>query len=156
MSESRRSSRISTKRRARKDDVDRPFSRALLARARKVAKTYRLVIGPDDEGSYIGRVVELPGVFADGKTPNECLRATFLAIETTVATMLEAGEKPPSPASAARRTEQINIRLTPEEKLLLGEQTGRSGYSGLSEFVRAVALEWCKGQPTATEPHGVK
>jgi uncharacterized protein (DUF1778 family) len=37
-------------------------------------------------------------------------------------------------------TEQINVRLTPEEKLLLEEMARSKGFRGISDFVRSASL----------------
>src|SRR5690349_2459476 len=100
--------------------IDRPFARDILDRARKIAATYQILIKFED-GEYYGRGLEMPFVMNDGKTADDCVRATREALTTAVATLLESGEVPPSPASEHKRTEQINIRVTPEEKLLLEE-----------------------------------
>lgn len=120
---------------------DRSFDRAILDRAREITLGYRLVIQPAEGLGFIGRSVELPGVMAGGKTHEECVRATVAATETAVATLLEMGQKPPVPSSAQKRTEQINIRLTPEEKLVLEEESQRRGFRGVSDFVRAAVLK---------------
>ena len=59
----------------------------------------------------------------------------------TVATMLEDGENPPSPARSGERTEQINVRLTAAEKALLENRSQAGGFRGVSDYVRAAALE---------------
>jgi predicted RNase H-like HicB family nuclease len=120
--------------------VDRDFDPAVLQRAREITMGYRLMIQPADGPGFIGRSVELPGVMAGGMTHEECVRAVVAATETAVATLLEMGQEPPVPASAKRRTEQINIRLTSEEKLLLEEESQRKGFRGISDFVRAAVL----------------
>lgn len=102
---------------------------------------YRLIIQPAEGLGFIGRSMELPGVMAGGKTHEECVRATVGATETAVATLLEAGQPPPLPSSARKRTEQINIRLTPEEKIVLEEESQRRGFRGVSDFVRAAVLK---------------
>lgn len=119
---------------------EREFQPRLLRQARKAASQYRMVVEPDAEGLYLGRVVELPGVLADGPGPIECLRSLMFAAETTVASMLADGLSPPEAASEARRREQINIRLTPEEKAMLATASKRKGFRGVSEFVRSAAL----------------
>lgn len=121
-----------------KAKVDAPFNPQILDQARKIASGYRYIIRPHDTLGYMGRSLEFPLVFAHGSTHEECLNRTLFAVETTVATMLERGEFPP--ASSNRRTEQINIRLTSEEKLILEEESHRRGFEGLSDFVRATAL----------------
>lgn len=120
--------------------VDRAFEVAVLKRAREVTLGYRLVIQPAEGLGFIGRSVELPGVMAGGKTHEQCVKAVVMATETAVAALLEMGETPPAPASARKRTEQINIRLTSEEKLLLEEESERKGFRGVSDFVRATVL----------------
>jgi predicted RNase H-like HicB family nuclease len=114
-----------------------------LEKARQIASGYRFILRPSDNLGYVGRTLELPLVLADGRTPEECLRATMFAVQTAIATMLESGQTPP--ASASRRTEQINIRLTSEEKVLLEEECQRKGFRGLSDFVRATALAEASG-----------
>jgi predicted RNase H-like HicB family nuclease len=119
-------------------DIDAPFDPAILQHAHEIALTYRYIIRPSASLGFTGRTLEMPLVMADGKTPEECIRKTVFGTETAVATMLERGESPPS--SGMKRNEQINIRLTSEEKVLLEEESRRKGYRGLSDFVRAVAL----------------
>ena len=82
----------------------------------------------------------MPQVMNDGKTPDECVEKTRDILTTAVAYMLEQGQVPPAPAAENRRTEQLNIRLTPEEKLLLEDAARRKGFRGLSDFVRNASL----------------
>jgi hypothetical protein len=82
----------------------------------------------------------MPFVMNDGKTPDECVRATREALTTAVATLLESGEVPPSPASQHKRTEQINVRVTPEEKLVLEEAARSRGFRGIGDYVRSNSL----------------
>ncbi|MBI4579842.1 MAG: DUF1778 domain-containing protein [Planctomycetes bacterium] len=83
----------------------------------------------------------MPGVLADGATSEECLKATYRALELSVATLLELGQRPPTPHWKRERTAQINIRLTPEEKLVLEEAGRQRGFKGVSDFVRSSALQ---------------
>ena len=62
------------------------------------------------------------------------------SLTTAVATILESGQVPPSPASEQKRSEQINIRVTAEEKLLLEEAARSRGFRGLGDFVRSASL----------------
>ncbi|MBU0718497.1 MAG: hypothetical protein KJ749_09640 [Planctomycetes bacterium] len=121
--------------------LDRPFDPALLKRARKIACGYRLVLEVDKEAGFIGSSVELPGVFADGPTPDSCVEATQQALAFAVATMIECGQNPPAPASTDKRDVQVNVRLTAHEKSLLQEAARRLGFKGISDFVRIAALE---------------
>jgi predicted RNA binding protein YcfA (HicA-like mRNA interferase family)/predicted RNase H-like HicB family nuclease len=120
--------------------IDRPFAPDVLAKAEKVAQQYQVILAFED-GEWYGRGLEMPYVFGDGKTPAQCVAETREALTTAVATLLELGERPPTPARAGRRTTQINVRLTAEEKALLEVTAQRKGFNGLSEFIRAAALE---------------
>jgi predicted RNase H-like HicB family nuclease len=126
-----------SKRRSRK--LDRPFATEILARARRIAETYQVVMWFED-GDYFGRGVELPGKFADGKTPDQCMRNTREAFVATIATMLEDGQAPPPAANEGARTEQVNVRLTAEEKVSLEAAARREGYRDVCDFVRSAAL----------------
>ena len=123
----------------RKKAIDRPFSPDILKRARSIAADYQVVMWFED-GEYYGRGVELPMTFNDGKTPDHCMANTRDAFVSTVAYMLEKGETPPPPASEGIRTEQVNLRLSAEEKLSLETAAKQGGYRGLSDYVRSVAL----------------
>jgi len=123
----------------RKADIRRPFDPRVLRRARQIASAYQIIIHYED-GEYYGRGLEMPHVMNDGKTPDECVAKTRDILTTAVACMLEQRQVPPAPATDNRRTEQLNIRLTPEEKLLLEDAARRNGFRGLSDFVRNASL----------------
>jgi predicted RNase H-like HicB family nuclease len=118
----------------------RPFAPVVLAEARGLADQYQVVMLFEDNCWY-GRGLELPLVFGDGATPEACIKDTRQAFVLAVATLLELGERPPAPATSGHRTEQVNVRLTAEEKLLLEASAKRKGFSGLSDFIRAAAVE---------------
>jgi predicted RNase H-like HicB family nuclease len=119
--------------------INRPFDPEILRRARKIADSYQIILHFED-GEYYGRGLELPNVMNDGKTPDECVAATRDILTTAVAYMLERGEVPPLPATARKRTEQVNVRLTTEERVLLEEAASTKGFRGISDFVRAASL----------------
>jgi len=119
--------------------IDRPFDPKIMRRAKEIAAGYQIILHYED-GAYYGRGLELPGAMDDGRTPDECVTNTRSALEALVAYMLEEGEVPPSPASEHKRTEQINIRVSPEEKLLLEEAARSKGFRGVSDYVRNAGL----------------
>lgn len=121
--------------------LSRPFAPSVLARAREIAQQYRLVIEADDEVGFFGCTVEMPLVMADGRTVQACARNVLDATIASVATLLERDERPPSPAREARRDQQINIRLSAEEKLRLEGLAAREGFRSISDFVRSSALD---------------
>ncbi len=55
--------------------------------------------------------------------------------------MLEQRQRPPSPARQGTRTQQVNVRLTAEEKAVLESTAKSKGFKGLSDFLRAAALD---------------
>jgi predicted RNase H-like HicB family nuclease len=124
---------------ARRKSVDRPFDPALLKKARQIVDRYQVVIRHED-GEYYGRGLELPGAMDDGKTPDECVANTREAMVVVVGYMLEQGQSPPLPALEGARSEQVNVRLTAEERLAMEQAAQRGGYRGLSDYVRAAAL----------------
>lgn len=119
--------------------IDRPFAPGVLAEARRIAEQYQVVVH-FTEGEWYGHGLELPMSMDDGTTVEECVSKTREAMVATVASLLEDGRKPPAPAAAAERTEQINIRLTLDEKRLIEDQASKGGYRGLSDYVRAKAV----------------
>jgi len=119
--------------------LDQPFDPGVLRRAEEIVEGYRIILEPSKELGFIGSSVELPMVFADGRTPDACVKATRSALTVTVATMMEM-RKPP-PTAKGTRTEQVNVRLSAQEKLALETAAAGSGFRGISDFVRAAALE---------------
>jgi predicted RNase H-like HicB family nuclease len=120
--------------------VDRPFAPKVLAEAQKIAEQYQLILSHEDDAWY-GRGLELPHVLGDGRTSAECISGTREALVGAVAYLLEQGQRPPTPAREGTRTEQVNVRLTAEEKVVLETTARRKGFKGLSDFIRAAALD---------------
>jgi predicted RNase H-like HicB family nuclease len=123
--------------------IDRPFDAPVMAKAVKLAKQYQVIVAFED-GHWYGRGLELPNIHGDGKTVGQCVDNTREAFCGWVAYLLEEGQRPPSPAREGTRTAQVNVRLTSEEKVLLEATAKRKGFSGLSDFVRAAAIESAK------------
>jgi len=121
--------------------IDRPFDPAILRKARDIASSYQLVIAREPGVGYLGRTVEMPYAMADGKTLDACAQATLEATAAAVATMLEAGDRPPSPARDGKRESQVKIRLTAAEKLALEEAARAAGFRSISDYIRTAALD---------------
>lgn len=87
----------------------------------------------------------MPGIVADGRSADECIKELRIQVEDEVADMLQVGRRPPV---AGRRTEQVNVRLTPLEKILVEDAAYQQG-CGLSDFLRSVVLErsWAEVGP---------
>jgi len=122
-------------------DLKKSLKASVLRKAKKISSEYCVTIGKNDRLGYIGSAVEFPTVFADAKTPEACYKATEEALMVAVAVMLENGQRPPQPASAGHRSEQVNVRLTAEEKLLFSNAAMNLGFKGISDFIRNTALD---------------
>lgn len=126
--------------RQRKLAIDRPFAPEVLQRAHEIATQYRIALESDPDLGFVGNCIEMPLVMGDGRTPDACVTMTREAIVAVVAYMLESGQVPPAPAREQKRDQQLNLRLTLEEKLALEEAARQQGFRGVSDFVRTKSL----------------
>ena len=136
-----RNSKNSSKSGAKSKNLKKAFKESILRKAKKIVADYRIMLERSERLGFIGSSVEIPTVFADAKTPEDCYKATEEALMVAVATMIECGQRPPQPASARLRTEQVNVRLTAEEKLLFATAAMNLGFKGVSDFIRNSALD---------------
>ena len=120
--------------------IERPIDADAMAKAKAIAHEYQVILACED-GHWYGRGLELPGIHGDGKTVGQCVENTREAFCGWVAYLIEEGQRPPTPAREGTRTMQVNVRLTAEEKALLEVTAKRKGFSGVSDFVRAAAME---------------
>jgi len=123
--------------------IDRPFAPRVWKEAERIAGAYQIILHCED-GHWYGRGLELPHVFGDGKTVEQCMEDTREALCGAVACTIEQGQRPPAAARAGTRTQQVNVRLTAEEKVMLETTAKRKGFNGLSDFIRAAAMESVK------------
>jgi len=124
----------------RRKALSKPFDASILRKAKKIVAGYSIVLEKSEKLGFIGSAVEFPTVFADAKTVQQCYKYTQEALMVAVAAMLEVGQRPPQPASAKKRTTQVNVRLTAAEKLRLVNAAKNRGFKGLSDFIRNAAL----------------
>lgn len=82
----------------------------------------------------------MPLVLCRGSTARACVSDTAQALVATTAPMLASGEEPPSPASEGKREVQLNIRLTPDERLRIEERARQAGFRSISDYIRRAAL----------------
>ena len=52
-----------------------------------------------------------------------------------------AGQTPPQPAAFMKRTTQVNVRLTYEEKAMIAAAAAKAGIKGLADFIRTTVLD---------------
>jgi predicted RNase H-like HicB family nuclease len=117
---------------------DRAFDPAVWSEAERLVSQYQVVLHCEADHWY-GRGLEFPKVFADGATAEECVAETRKAMQGVVAFLIESGKSPPAPAREGTRHQQVNVRLTAEERLLFESAARRKGFAGLSDFFRSAA-----------------
>lgn len=138
---SKKSNNYSKIKKVREETLTKPFDKSTLNKAKKIANSYSIVLNPSSRLGFIGTSIELPTVFADSKTMEQCCKNTREALTIAVATIIECGQRPPSTASEKRRNVQVNIRLTAKEKEKLTRSARNLGFKGVSDFVRYAALK---------------
>lgn len=136
-----RSSKRSTKKIAEHAGVpDGPFAAPIAKRARELSQQYTILVEVNEEGGYTARAVEMPTAFANDPSEARALKKIRDVLEMLVATLLEQEIEPPVPASE-KRSEQLNVRLTSSERIRIESAAKRQGFRGVSDFVRAAALD---------------
>ena len=122
------------------ENLSKPFSQSVLIHAQKISRAYHLILEEHDRLGFTANCVEIPTVFANGQSANECVKAIRKALTYTVATMIESKDATPQPFSDNKRDTQVNVRLTYGEKLLLNSESKKLGFTGLSDFIRTSVL----------------
>lgn len=120
--------------------LSRPVAPTFMRRAEVLARQYAFILEADEDVGYIGCTVEMPSVMGGGKSIAACYKDTLEATAFSIGVMLEAGQTPPAPAREGKRDQQINIRLTADERLRLESLAARDGFRSVSDYVRSVAL----------------
>lgn len=118
-----------------------PVPPDIMRQAIAFADQYRFVFQLEPDGGYIGHPLEMPLVLGSGDTIDACYRDTMEAATMAVAAVLERGEQPPAPSREGKRDQQVNIRLTADEKMSLEAAANRDGFRSLSDFMRAASLQ---------------
>ena len=77
---------------------------------------------------------------SEGKDVQACMTNVLDATVGAIATTLESGGTPPAPAREGKRDQQVNVRISADEKMRLEEIARREGYRSVSDFIRAAAL----------------
>ena len=117
---------------------NRPPDPVAWLEAERLVSQYQVILHCEG-GRWYGRGFEFPKVFADGATADECVAETRKAMQGAAALLIESGKSPPAPAREGTRHQQVNVRLTAEERLLFESAARRKGFAGLSDFFRSAA-----------------
>ena len=119
--------------------IDRPFDPKVLKEAESIARSYRFTVEQCDDG-YVGSTVEMSSVIGLGDTPMTAIQETIELLISAIATMIELDQPVPASASSHKRDQQVNIRLSSDEKLRLEEAARREGFRSVSDFIRSAAI----------------
>lgn len=119
--------------------LSRPLEGEVLGEAERLADAYSILIEKREDGLYYGRGIEYPYLMGHGKTPAAAFKMAREGLVGAIASDIENGETPPAPASE-KRTQQINVRVSPMEKLRIEQSARRKGFRGIGDFLRNAAL----------------
>lgn len=138
-----------------KPDVQsRPFAKEVLAKATAIVSRYAYVSRYEtDDECYSATPVEMPLVTGYGETAAAAIKDATELATSNAAYALEQGKEPPPPGAEPVRTEQLNFRISIEEKARLEAAASRQGLT-LIDFVRGAAL--AVGQITDPFRSGVR
>lgn len=82
------------------------------ARLRELlAQPYSRVLTPDDDGLYTAEILEFPGCFVQGETPNEAYAQLERAAERWLFDWLSAGKVVPQPLMNNKTSGRFALRL---------------------------------------------
>lgn len=104
-----------------------------------VRKPYARIIVPDDQGGYAAQVLEFPGCFADGESPEEAYRNLDEVAESWVESALAQGFPVPSPVATQGHSGTVSLRLPKSLHKRAAELAHRDGVSLNQFLVAAIA-----------------
>ncbi len=116
-----------------------------LLRASTWAKRYRIVLHQLEDGNFVARGLELPGAIVTRVTADQAVSACRHTMTVAVAVLLREGGRPPVPAVEQKLDEQVNFRVTREDRLRIEDAAHTAGYRGVSEYVRNAVLSRVNG-----------
>lgn len=96
-------------------------------------KPYARVLVPD-EGVYVAEILEFPGCFAEGETPNEAYRNLEDAAKAWIESSLERGLEIPPPSINTGYAGKVALRLPRSAHRLAVRMAERDGVS-LNQFL---------------------
>jgi len=119
---------------------------SISSKAKKIAKNYKITIEQNKESSnsgFIGSSVELPSISVKSTTVEKCYIDTKKALNVAILKILESNRKPQGRNRTDKRTKQVNIRFTLDEKALLNSFASNIGLKdNLSTLLRHIILEY--------------
>jgi len=74
-------------------------------------KPYSRVLVPEEDGTYSADILEFPGCFAEGRTPDEAYANLEKVAESWIEAVLEQGQEIPAPIEAHDFSGRLALRL---------------------------------------------
>ncbi|MEX1254695.1 MAG: toxin-antitoxin system HicB family antitoxin [Dehalococcoidia bacterium] len=109
--------------------------------ARILREAYARVIIPDDQGRCAAQVLEFPGCFAEGDTPEEAYANLETAAESWIESALAQGMQVPPPFASQGYSGTVSLRLPKSLHRRAAEHAHRDGVSLNQFLVAAVAAQ---------------
>jgi predicted RNase H-like HicB family nuclease len=140
--ESKRRKASAWKRKRRPGRVDRSVAPEVQVRAEAPAISYRVTVEWDAEGSeYYGQCVELPGALCSGATADACVQSVRDSVAAIILVLIEQGDVILPPRSAGKRTEMVNVRVSPQKKKRIEKAARAARLDGVSDYMRRATLQ---------------
>ena len=102
-------------------------------------KPYSRILIPDEEGGYSAEILEFPGCFAQGETPNEAFENLENAAKAWVEASQEQGLDIPSPAENHKFSGKIVLRMPRSLHKKVAKLSERDGTSINQFLVTSIA-----------------
>jgi len=100
---------------------------------------YTRVLIPEPDGDYSAEILEFPGCFAVGESPNEAIKNLEEIAESWIESMLEQGQAIPPPSANQNHSGKFALRLPKDLHRLAARKAARDGVSLNKYFVTAIA-----------------
>lgn len=107
--------------------------------SRYLRKPYTRIIIPDSEGRYAAQILEFPGCFSDGQTPEEAYRNLEEAAENWIESARGQGMAIPPPFETQGHSGTISLRLPKSLHKRAAQMAHRDGISLNQFLVTAIA-----------------
>lgn len=102
-------------------------------------KPYSRMLIPQDEGGFSAEIVEFPGCFAEGETPEEAYANLERAAASWLVAVVEKGESVPAPLTNYEISGRFALRLPKTLYARAAKYAAREGVSLNQFIVNAVA-----------------
>lgn len=102
-------------------------------------RPYARVIVPDDEGRYAAQVLEFPGCYSEGESPDDAYQNLEEAAENWIESALEQGMPIPPPSASQGYSGVVSLRLPKAVHRRASALAHRDGVSLNQFLVTAVA-----------------